>query len=478
MNPILLYELRQSVRNRSVLVAMMLYLAAMVTLTTAIQLAVVDVNDFLPSWFRYAGSPNQLLVTVLFWLYYVFASFVLIGFASVKIVFERINGDLLYTTTLTSWRIVWGKIQLGIVISLFFGSMTLPFLTLAWLSRGVDILGILVAFLAAFVLIQMHYASTLAVFAGATSLTVAFARLVPWFIGQALLFLNALLIFIVAIQEPQFGEAVPAIIVTISVLCTIAYLLASAQFAPEAANRMLPVRIGLTILFAITMTIMLVLVIVRRHSHISNWMEALVYVPFMLLWWLVPYLFLVFICERPEQSNRQRQQIPMSLVGRLIAFPFFSGVANAMVWSTGLVLSGILWLIVADYCTNLYGMYGLFAFPLLLFDYCATSLLICNQLLRKWVSRHWYWVPVCVLVGMIISVLGIGVWFSMIHHELWQSLWKIPFFPYPWPLERDVAERQYVIGGIWLGILCVIGLPWIVHAFLKFRRDIPATDRT
>ena len=481
MNPILLYELRQSVRDRSVLVATMLYLAAMVALTVAVQLAKVDLSEFMPLF--HSASPNQQLVQALFLTYYLFASSVLISFGSVKIVFERINGDLVYTTTLTPGRIVWGKVQLGIIISLLFGSMTLPFLTLAWLGRGVDVLAIFFSFLTAFLLSQIHYASTLAVFSGATSLTVAFARGVPWGIGQLLFLLLALILSATSIQQQEFGEAVPTLVVLTSVLCTIAYLLASAQFAPEAANRMFPVRVGLTILFGITMIGAFALAVagdITGGTAIPQWLDALIESPFWMLWLLVPYLFLVFICERTEWSNRQRQQIPMSLVGRLMAFPFFSGVANAMVWSAGLVWCGILWLIVVDYCTNRSvssssgSLYGLFAFALFLFNYCATSLLICNLLLRKWIDRHWHWVPVCVLIGTIIFVLFAGFWFRMLSNESWQSFWKIPFLPYPWPTwDKDLAYWQYVIGEIWLAVLCVVGLPWVVKAFRKFRRACP-----
>ena len=79
-----------------------------------------------------------------------------------------------------------------------------------------------------------------------------------------------------------------------------------------------------------------------------------------------------------------------------------------MVWSVALIVFGILFMFTVDYCMD-HAMskdphapfYGLYTFALLFFCYCATSLLLCKLLLHWWLARHWYWVPVCVLVGVI-----------------------------------------------------------------------------
>ena len=494
MNPILLYELRQSVRNRSVLVAIVLYLAAMIVLTAVVMTNAIDLdhhlNIFLRYWvFGHGDSSAQKLITALFRTYYVFATTVLIGFGAVKIAIERLNGDLLYTSPLTPGRITWGKVQLGVVISLLFGSMTLPFLAAAYLNRGIDVLGIFLTFLLVFALTQIHYSTTVAMFAGAISLSAVFARLLPWFLGQSILFI--LSIFLIASgQELDFREVLPGLMGATLVFCTISYLLATAQFAPESANRMFAVRVGLTVLFGVFLVVGVVYTIFdapgigNPSSALFPWLVILFFVLSYTLWLFVPYLFLVFICERTELSHRQRQQIPQSLIGRLVAFPFYSGVANAMVWSVGLVLFGILFLIVADDCsgrkisTERYNpFYGLFTFSLLFFNYCATSLLVCKLLLRRWMTRRWYWVPVCALVGTIIFAVIASVlahaWFTPFRrHSLWEYLWNCPFLPYPWSTwEKDLAYQQYIYGEIWLALLCVVGLPWVIAAFRRFRRS-------
>jgi len=403
----------------------------------------------------------------------------LIGFGAVKIVFERTSGDLVYTTTLTPGRIVWGKVQLGLVVSLLFGSMTLPFLTIVWLGRGVGILETLFTFLFVFALTQMHYASTLAMFAGATSFTAVFARLLPWLIGQMLLFFCGLVATIELLQQAS-PEDIFVMIFVFTVLCSIAHLLATAQFAPETANRMFPVRVGLTILFSAVMTAVLVVICVADNVNFPGWLGTLLEFLLLTLWLLVPYLFLVFICERTELSNRQRQRIPVSFIGRLIVFPFYSGVAHAMVWSAGLVWFGILCLGIITCCANSTdGLYGRFVFALVFFDYCATSLLICNLLLRKWLSRHWYWVPVCTLIGTIIAVSFVVEWFPPYNEQWWEFFEAYPLLPQPWETyDEGQAYFQYVFGEIWLVALCIVGLPWVVRAFRKFRRDTPTEPVT
>ncbi len=491
-NSILLYELRQGVRNRSVLVAIMLYLTAMTALTATTYIGDISVDALLDNgvfnvnifYVDFNGTPNEQLVEALYLLFYGVTSLVLIGFGAVKIVFERMNGDLLYTTTLTPGRIVWGKFLLGIVISLLFGSMTLPFLTVAWLGRGIDIHGLFIVFLFVFALIQMHYASTLAMFAGAMTIGGVLARLLPWLIVQILLYFLAVLIFSTTFGSEPDVEMYGLLTAPV-VLCSVAYLLATAQFAPETANRMFGVRVGLTILFAVFTTGMFVCFVLDGGAltgdGISEWFALLFVYPFFALWMLVPYLFLIFICERPECSNRQRQRIPKSWIGRLIVFPFYSGVANAMVWSTGMVMSGMLFLIAADYWTqgaisrapHYDPFYGLHTFALLFFDYCATSLLFCRLVLRKRLSRRWYWVPVCVLIGAIVSVSFVSLWFDAFQIQLWKFFATYPLLPYPWPTnDADVAYRQYLFGEAWLAVLAVVGMPWIVLSFQKFKRTV------
>ena len=481
MNPILLYELRQSVRNRSIHVAIMLYLAAMVALTAVACLGEVELLDRRSDgdFFFPKHSAQEQLAQTLILLYYIVAGLVLIGFGAIKTAYERINGDLIYTTALTPGRIVWGKVQLGIIVSLFFGSMTLPFLALAYLGNGVDIVAVLLAFLFVFTATQTHYATTLAMFAGATSLTAVFARLLPWFIGQALLFLSVWIVFVMTWGR-DWGVFCFGLIATTAVLCTIMYLLATAQFMPETANRMFAMRIGLTILIGVLSVAVFVAMMFDENLFNQSdirWLEGLGFSLGTLsisVCMLLPYIFLIFICERTEYSNRQRQRIPLSLIGRLIAFPFYSGVANAMTWSVGLLLYGIAYFSVIDYCRGSDSKsYELTTFTLLFFNYCATSLLVCNLLLRKWISRRWYWVPVCVLVCTIFSVSFVSSWFPPYGGHVMQFFRTFSLLPNPWQLDYDDTAYRQLLVELWLGALCAAGLPWVVRAFRKFRRACP-----
>lgn len=485
-NPILVYELRQCMRNRSVIVAILLYLTAMAGATAAAtvgEIRLVSLCDnlfaFLLSFsFGSSGSPNRELVYFLFLLHYLFSTAVLIGFGAFKTYSERKSGDLLYSTELSPGRIVRGKILLGLVVCLLFGSMTLPFLSVAWLGRGVDIVDLLVHFLLVFYLIMLHYMGTLAMFSGALKRSGFIARIFPWGIGQFLLFFLSLSIILEDVHNAL--ELLPAVSLCFLALCLLAGLFAAAQFAPESSNRMFGVRLGLsiTLFFLVVGLFIRVLIAGYDHADDSLW-TALFLLPLYVLCYLVPYLFLVFICERGDGTDRMRRGIPRSGWRRIAAFPFYTGVAGAMTWSVGTIVAGLLFLWLLDCCSgntistapDYDPLYGMLAFLLLFFDYCATSLLFCRLFLRRRLQRHWYWIPVCVLIGGIISITFVVSWFPYWMDELNDFFESAFYLPYPWPIDdKEAVAWQYMIGEIWLALLVLLGSPWILRSFRRFKR--------
>jgi len=478
-----------------VLIAMLLYLAAMVFLAMDIYLLGTNFAewwDFLMGllhihFIGFQGTGDQQLVLAISLTFYFVTSAVLIGFGGGKVVYERLGGELVYTTTLTPGRIVWGKVQLGLVIALFFGSMTLPFLTVAWLGRGLDLIEVGFTFLLAFMMTQLHYAGTLAMFSGTNSLAGAGAQVLPWFVGQVLLlFLTFLFILDGPQADGQFTFAV-TILCTGVVLCVIAYLLATAQFAPEAANRMFGVRVGLTILLAVLTIGMYIILYIDpsiiasgphgRNSWWLEWLIALFIFPFLILWLSVPYLFLVFICEPPGNvepaaaTDSQIDDCPVArisvlqrrckcngLVGRPDRFRHSFHVYRGLLHGSRNVQGSscpVLWIVHVRIVV------------LLLLRHIAATL----QAAAPLVAGPALVLGACLCAGRRdLCLTFAGSWLPF-YDRLRDIYREFPLLPYPWPAtNKDMTDTQYMFGGIWLGILCVIGTPWVVWKFKQFKK--------
>ena len=103
---------------------------------------------------------------------------------------QGLEEELLYVTPLEWQRTAWGKTQVAAFVLLLFYSMTLPFLTLAWMLRGIDILSIL------FVLFSGFFLEMLIV----NYFTASFYRCrtlkeLWWMLALSIVFIPALLVF-------------------------------------------------------------------------------------------------------------------------------------------------------------------------------------------------------------------------------------------------------------------------------------------
>jgi hypothetical protein len=134
LNPIVIKELRQAVRSWTVTGMLLLFLA--VLLVASLIFLVTQSFD--------SGANMELGGEMFAWFLGIlaFASVFFIPlYLGVRVAAERIenNPDLLYVSTLTPARIIFGKFLCGAYVTLLFFSACMPFMAFTNLLRGVDL---------------------------------------------------------------------------------------------------------------------------------------------------------------------------------------------------------------------------------------------------------------------------------------------------------------------------------------------------
>lgn len=137
INPVLLKELRQAMRSRA--------LAVSVTGMTAMQFLAVSFfivrREFLVRGDKALGMPVfEALITILT----VVTLFLLPLYVGARLAVERRESDLdlMFITALPPQKIVSGKLLAGAFVTILLFSVSAPFMTLANLMRGMDLLNV------------------------------------------------------------------------------------------------------------------------------------------------------------------------------------------------------------------------------------------------------------------------------------------------------------------------------------------------
>lgn len=485
-NPVLLFELRQAVRNRFVLVLMSLYLVVLVGFLGLNLLAwesgrfVFSLLGFLSVSFYDGEFATRFALEILL-LYYAFSTIILVGFGAARTISDRLYENPVWLTGLTPRRVVSGKMQFGFVLGILFMSLTLPFLSVIYRMRGLDLRFMFLGLLFYFLLSQIQYFATVALFSWTKTWPRIFLTVV------AALILHFPLVFFAFTGAPYIlhhfmsRESFVYILMLFFIfpaVMTPLFFLTTVQMSPETSNRMLPVRIALTVVqLVLLLALPLGISFFGAGSHDAYRFAA---IPNLLFWLSFPYLFIFLICERDGFSFRIRQTIPDSFRWRLFLFPFYTGAAGAMLWALGMLVleMSILTLFVLSFpriatWSNTMGVniFSCLSFGILFFDYCASVLLLSNALFHRWIPRAWNWTLPFVLVGGVISFLFFATLTNRFFGiEPFGVLEGLVIMPLPWMQDNaDFVYRQFLIGFLWTVVLIFAGFRWTKKQFDEFQ---------
>lgn len=475
VNPIVIRELRQSVRSRFMIGIVIFFLLFLLG-ATGITLLATEVHNQ-SSGSSIGFSTGQTLFSSLFSLLMFVCVFLFPIYIATRLGSERNkNGlDLLYISTLSPSAIIRGKFFSGIVLLVLIFSLSLPFLTFTYLLRGIDIPTIFVITGGGF-LIAMAMVAAAILFA-CLPLSKVFKIVIGVLVGFLMLGFVPQIILVslmgygappftsmgINLSSWQFWGATAAVIGIIGIAIGLMNVLSAALIAPKTANRALPVRCFVTAMWLISGLIAATTDLIHTPGSgnvILAWLWASVL--------LMAATILIAVSENEHLSFRIRKSIPRKRGARKLIFPFYSGPAGGVIWT--ILIAGASFLIAFGVHPSLLGdkdnWHPLLAVFLYFYSYGLTALLIHRFLLKK-LSPAITWLIALSLMFLatilpLIIILFSGT-MSLDDYENWQ-------YGNPFALFDESHRSEHMgLAATWALLVSLVHIPWFSRQFRKFK---------
>lgn len=472
VNPIVVKELRQAVQSRFVTATLMILLCIQLS---ALGLYLLFSGDTTTSF-----DAGRQVFTVLLGIVFGAGLLFVPLYTAIRLVAERSDTqvDLLFISTIKPRRIITGKLAAAAAINLLIFSACLPFMTLTYFLRGIDLPSIFILMALCFLVIIA--CAQLAIFVacmpinrifktvlGLICLIIFFAIYVGLMSG-----VGSMLIFGLGsrFDSWEFWEVALTLLLIIGAFCGLLFVLSVAMIAPHAANRALPVRLYVTTVWLLSgIAASVWSARMANHQPVDIWMvlSSIVF---------IAALF-VAVSERDVLGRRVRRAIPASIWKRFCAFFFFSGSANGLAWACimmGLTMAwvGALrmiqgWVSGADSLgDNATWMSGI---ALYFFCYAMSAALLRRRVFSA-IGTELTW-----LLGAILMAIGGIVPFLVGAMLFLDSHWWNQDYGYwlvgnPFAWENKAFRPLYAAVGIgWAVILVSLGRRWFVERVRGFR---------
>jgi hypothetical protein len=482
MNPVVVKELRQAVRSWAVTGTLLLFL--LVLFCSALIFFVTQSFD---------ASANPRMGAQIFSTFSVIltgASLLFIPlYIGVRVAAERQESDLdlLYISTLSPARIIRGKFFCGAYVAILFFSACMPFMTFTNLLRGVDLPSVFFVLLCLFLIVCC--AVQVAIFLACLPISkilkillgLGAAILTFWLVAGLTFGISELMMQGVGsmMSNRDFWATFCTVCAVIFAAALLLHFLSIALISPASANRALPVRIYMTIIWLLGAAVSLGWVLHQADAR------------FILPWAVVSFIIfsaslVVIVSNNDTLSVRVQRTIPERLPLRSLAFIFYNGAAGGLIW-TALILAAtfvLMWLILTAHRfsntlqgDDLFGtLYGSAAAICYAFDYALVGLLLHRKLLARRPAK---------LAGI----------FAVIVPAAWALLPVLFFFFLNRLSTRDLEHIQlgnvfniFVVGlkpqkeehllfaAGWLVLMVALNFPWFtrqVRNFQPLRRAKP-----
>lgn len=477
LNPVVIKELRQAVRSWAVIGMLALFLIVLFITSIAFlvtQSFQIEANLQLGGTMFSAFMVILAAASVLFIPLYV----------GVRVAAERQenNPDLLYVSTLSPARIIFGKFLCGAYVALLFFSACMPFMAFTNLLRGVDLPTVF--FILTYIFLVVCAANQLAIFFACMPASRPFKILMALGGIVACLWI---IVPLVALSFEFMGSGVGSMMSQrdfwISALTFVGvdaavtglfFVLSVALVSPPSANRALLVRIYMTVIWLLGGLLSFGWVV---QTGEAERMEAWIYPTVVMMM----FALLVTVSNTDQMSLRVRRTIPKPRLKRALVLPFFNGAAGGLVWVTGILA---VTLFTSNAVETLFPKSGMLSTDsshwlattiAYAFDYALLALFIHRTFLSKRPAK---------LTGLI-AVLLAGAWAlvpGMVQFFLNQLSWKsveglqlgniFNVFSL-----RDEERRIYHLyfAFAWLVVMMIINARWFFQQVGKFQPLIRAT---
>lgn len=470
-NPIVVKELRQAVRGRFVVTLLVLsLLAQMITVigamigqriesTTAERLAV-------------GGTLFTLIYNVL-----LFGTMILIPiYTGVRMMAERSdsNIDLLFITTIRPRNVILGKIASAAALTALIFSASVPFLMFSYVLRGIDFLAITYVTTAGYFLVVSQ--SILAIFVGAIPASRPFrillALVVFGFTFVMAIFVDGLLISVshtgVSFISGSPWRDVVSMLTIVAAFDVLFVFLSIALISPPSANRALPLRVLLSVLWAVTLAFAFWFVTVSGSSEV------------LLIWAILmaalqTLMLFSAIGEREEWGPRIARTIPRALPRRVLAFLFYSG-GGGTVWAIAMMmLTVVVYRALAGRFTSSITVNDAATW---LFDGCAcvigyagSALWLRRTVLARRIPIRNTWALVLGLFIVLAVVPPLVALAADSDAPQFSTVIRVTTLADPFPVTSppQLWMARTVILSVWAAVVLAANVPWIIDLFGRFR---------
>jgi len=474
VNPIVVKELRQAVQGRFVMGVLVLFLlvsvSAMWLNIMSIDPTSVDTGAGREAFFQLWGV---LLFTCLLFIP---------GYTGIRMMNERIdeNADLMFITTLKPGAIIRGKFVSAVILAILIFSACMPFITLTYLLRGIDLLSIFLflGFSMFMVLCGIGVLLFLACLPTSKStktlLIVGSLLVMMIFVFQAHRVADNLLRFGFGgiISTWQFWAPVLSFLAVVMMGMGLLYVLSVALITPPPANRALPIRLYITAICILSGVLARAWSLYDKdHTPMEYWAMGSVI--------LLCLAILGGVSERDSLGPRVARTIPRRRFLRIPIFFFYSGGASGVLWAV-VMIAGVL--IVLDQWRQGHPLFRLprdfrdnldylIAFGCYFISYSLTALFLREHILgRRLRLRPGITWVIAILTMMVLSIVPLLIaFFSQIDLTGEDA--------YVWFLANPASMTSYkrhmdtflIVSGAWAGISLLLSLPWFIRQIAAFK---------
>ncbi len=474
INPIVVKELRQAVAGKFIaaVLVMLLIVSLLVLGGFLLVTDLADEDNFEIGRIALYFFQGVLVTTCMLFLPL---------YAGIRMAIERSdhNTDLMFITAIPPRAVVWGKLLATALLGLVIYAACMPFMTLTYLMRGVDLPSIFLVLAMGFavVLLAMHLAILVACLTTSLAARILLGLMLlgtlvtttSWTIGGS-----------VAIVESGAASAMgswdfwgPALTIAVNLALALGLMFfwSVALIKPPSANRALPVRMYMTFVWLISLLEAVVWLYVDGDADILS------------AWAIFAVLFAalgMFIAtgERDAWGPRVARAVPRNRLLRLPAFVFYSGSAGGLLWACGLaamtlVLMGLgarfakpLGLTGTVEEEALFGAVGIACYA---FSYCMTCVLLQRYVVGGFIRRSHTW-------ALAVLLLALGTLVPLLIGQLILGFtpWKTTEATVFWLLNPfGLANDDYrfaclVFSIVWAVVMVLVSLPWLIRRASRF----------
>jgi len=477
INPIVVKESRQAVNSRIVAAFLLLFL----TVEMVVMLLLISEREVSSEINMHAGRE---IFSVVQGVLLGTCMILIPTMTGARLAGERsdVNVDLLFISSLSPRAVLFGKLAAAGALALLIFSAAAPFMTFAYVLRGLDLPTIFLVLLADYlaVLLSTSFLLFLASIPATRGLRILLGVggivAVVYMGGGLLAATNSFLTeggeFDRTSGDFWLGVAGLALLILATV--GLFFVWSVALISPPAANRAHTVRLYTAIVWLLECAACAYLT--DRISHPRP----------MMIWGLTGTIWfslqmLIATSERDGWGPRVARTIPRSAPRRALAFLFYSGAGGGLLFGALGCLASIAGMVIAmraypsidivrDKPVELTSLIAAYTYC-----YCLSGILVRRLLAKSHFRIGFTWLLSGILFGLgsaIPFILAFAIFDH--HHRASDELW----FYFTSPLvtveeslnqESDLTMTATFLC-MWGGAVTVANLPWLMRQVLEFRR--------